>query len=86
MIPETFETLTPNMKFNEYIMTSLRTKWGISKARVSEMGSMYSTHLEKYVKCHIQHELMTENENNFQLTRKGKYFADRIAMELFIET
>jgi len=86
MIPETFETLTPTMKFNEYIMTSLRTKWGISKARVSEMGSMYSTHLEKYVKCHIQHELMTENENNFQLTRKGKYFADRIAMELFIET
>jgi oxygen-independent coproporphyrinogen-3 oxidase len=86
MIPETFELLTSNMKFNEYIMTGLRTKWGVNKAKVSEMGRLYSTHLEQNAQRHIQQELMTENENDFQLTREGKFFADRIAMELFIET
>jgi oxygen-independent coproporphyrinogen-3 oxidase len=84
MIPETIEMLTPDMKFNEYIMTGLRTKWGVDKAKVAEMGSLYSSHLKKNIQRNLQHALIIETDNEIKLTRAGKYFADRIAMELFI--
>lgn len=84
IIPETFEFLTPNMKFNEYIMTGLRTKWGVDKAKVAEMGSMYSSHLKQNIQRNLQHALIIETDNEIKLTRAGKYFADMVAMELFI--
>jgi oxygen-independent coproporphyrinogen-3 oxidase len=84
MIPETFEMLTADMKYNEYIMTGLRTKWGINKAKLAEMGSVYSTHINRNIQRTLQHALIVETEKDFKLTREGKYFADRIAMELFI--
>lgn len=85
VIPETFEMLTPDMKFNEYIMTGLRTKWGVKKAKVAEMGSNYSTHLIQNIQSNLKQALIIETEQDVKLTREGKYFADRIAMELFID-
>src|SRR5690606_34705407 len=47
-VPAEIEVLTPEDRVNEYIMTSLRTMWGMDMTRVDrEFGSGYSAEIEK---------------------------------------
>ncbi len=79
------EELSEQDKFNEYVMTRLRTIWGIDLGFVkSNFGEdTFKLLLEQsrpYITSgHLQHE-----EENVFLTQKGKLLADKIAAELFI--
>ncbi|ULQ52453.1 radical SAM family heme chaperone HemW [Flavihumibacter fluvii] len=78
------ETLTADNRFNEYVMTSLRTMEGIQLAHVRSInGDEYAKILlEKAVKyVHLQQVRITET--SIQLTNAGKLFADGIAAEFF---
>lgn len=80
------EILSETDKFNEYIMTSLRTMWGcdlnfLEKTFGNDLRNQVLKRAEKY----LENEEMTNNDNILQLTDKGKLFADGIAAELFIE-
>jgi oxygen-independent coproporphyrinogen-3 oxidase len=79
------EILTENERFNEYILTSLRTIWGIDLNYLSanfntEFVKHYLNQIEKYIK----QETVVINNTTYTLTEKGKLFADKIASELFI--
>ncbi len=76
------ETLTPIQQINEYIMTSLRTIWGLSlnDAKVQKVKTEILQSLESIDKTHFR--LVDEN---ITLTNSGKHFADSIAAELFLE-
>lgn len=74
------EKLSPENKFNEYILTRLRTKWGIDLKEVEHHFSDFKLDLsplldKKWVK--VDKEICT-------LTSKGKLLADQAAMELFV--
>jgi oxygen-independent coproporphyrinogen-3 oxidase len=86
IVPQEREELTTEMKYNEYIMTGLRTKWGIQKSHIASLGDTFSVHLEKNIRRSMFTNLIIETDGMLQLTRAGKYYADRIAMELFIDT
>jgi oxygen-independent coproporphyrinogen III oxidase len=78
------EILTINDKYNEYIMTRLRTHWGINADHIlDKFGEKFHQSFEELLlkidPAHYQKE-----EKTIRLTRKGKFFADRIASELFI--
>lgn len=78
------EILTVNNKYNEYVLTGLRTIWGCNldhiKNNFSEVHADYFLNkIKKYLKGEV-----VENETIFTLTKKGKLLADKIAMELFI--
>lgn len=78
------ELLTKNDKYNEYIMTRLRTHWGINTDQIvgifgEEFYQTFENLLIKIDPLHYQ-----KVENTITLTRNGKFFADRIASELFI--
>lgn len=82
-LPSESEALTGAMKFNEYVMTALRTKEGVSKHYIQ-------MHFEKKFSEHFENELKKINPEFFSsineevvLNRKGKLFADRIASDLF---
>jgi oxygen-independent coproporphyrinogen-3 oxidase len=80
------EILSETDKFNEYIMTSLRTMWGcdlnyLEKYFGNELRIQVLTKAEKY----LEKEQMTNNNSILQLTDNGKLFADGIATELFID-
>ena len=85
IVPFEKELITVQSSFNEYIMTSLRTKWGCSKNKISsDYGSKYLRHFEKEVASYLKDGFLVENGDSVVLTGKGKLFADRIASNLFV--
>lgn len=80
IIPFEKEVLTPEQKFNEYIMTSLRTMEGLNLDLVAEekKGKLYDA-AGKYLKS----GKIIQDNNFLKLTNEGKLFADGIAADLF---
>ena len=79
------ETLSDVQRYNEYIMTMLRTHWGCNTARLEELlpGSM-DTFL-RTAQGYISSGDMVFENSTFKLTKQGRLLADRIAMELFAD-
>lgn len=84
-IPFEIEELSESNKFNEYILTSLRTMWGIDILLIEkEFGQVRKDELLKQIQKFINDGMIISEGNNFVLTKEGKFFADRIAAEMFI--
>ena len=78
------EHLTNTQRYNEYILTSLRTIWGsdlksIEKNFGSDLLSYCLNEAEKY----IHENKIIKKENKLFLTNQGKLLADKIASDLF---
>lgn len=79
------EILTENQRYNEYVMTSLRTIWGCDINIVeNEFGVRYAMYLRRQAKKFIEQEYLNLDKNRFFLTNRGKLLADGIAADLFI--
>lgn len=84
-LPLERETLTKEDKYNEMLMTGLRTKWGISLETVGNLfGLKYKQELIRAAQKNISNGNLEIIENVLLITRKGKFFADGIASELFV--
>ena len=94
-LPLTSEKLTLNDRYNEYIMTGLRTIWGVSLGLIeTDFGKDYKNHLLTEAKDFIQKDLLAitlsdldekkKVEEKLIITEKGKFLADGIAAELFM--
>jgi oxygen-independent coproporphyrinogen III oxidase len=85
-IPAELEILSMKDRVNEYIMTSLRTVWGLDLNKISkDFGSDYKDQIEEGLKEFFEKELVINREGIVTLTSQGKLFADHIASELFVE-
>ena len=83
--PSESEILTKTDKYNEYIMTGLRTIWGISLGRIeTEFGNLYLDYLHQQSAKFIEDDLLFINEGILQTTKKGKFLSDGIAADLFM--
>ena len=83
-IPNESETLTNEQRFNEYILTSLRTKWGTDINKIEKnFGSDTKETLMNQVADFIERGLIIQNNNHLFLTTKGKLIADTITSDLF---
>ena len=79
------EILSESDQFNEYILTSLRTIWGIDVAILnSKFNSEILNSFNKKIETYILTDMVTFNNNKYVLTSNGKLFADKIASELFV--
>mgnify|MGYP003574923128 CR=1 FL=1 len=85
-LPLETEILSKKDRFNEYIMTSLRTKWGVDPAYVkNNFGTEYLNDLMGQVKDFQQAgHILVSPEKIITLSPTGKLLADQIASELFI--
>ncbi len=89
-LPNEVEILTINDRFNEYIMTGLRTIWGISYEKIeTEFSALQLEALKKRAQQFIDAGLLELHQNvsskeNLVTTKKGKFLADGIASDLFI--
>lgn len=84
-IPETIEELDLYDRFNEYVMTSLRTMWGTSLDKIEhEYGKFFLADTLKTIKSFIERQWLIHEDNHLKLTTDGKLFADYIASELFL--
>ena len=85
-LPESIEQLSAVDKFNEYVMTSLRTMWGLDLTKIeTDFGKDYVTQTQKLIKPFVNNEQLLFENNIIKLTNKGKLFADGIAAELFMD-
>lgn len=76
------EILSASEKWNEYFLTGLRTKWGVLKRSIKELGGFNPTEL-KQLDSFLQNELMQQSDDRYVLTEKGKLQADGIASSFF---
>ena len=84
-IPSEKEILSEEQKYNEYVMTSLRTIWGTDFNYITDsFPERFSANFEKESAPYLKNKMMVKEKNIFSLTDKGKLFADKIASDLFI--
>jgi len=75
------EELTPESRYNEYIMTSLRTIWGTDFNKIEKV---FQSHFLKEIEPYLKDKSVLFSNERYSLSKKGKLLADRIAMELFV--
>lgn len=80
------EILTFEDQFNEYIMTSLRTIWGVNIKYLKErFGDLAVDHINNASREFIEKgHLEITSDNSIRLTAEGKLIADMLASELFL--
>lgn len=84
-LPIETETLSKTDRYNEYVMTGLRTIWGISLDRIqTEFGPTYLDYLNQQAAKYIEDHLLFVDDNILRTTRKGKFLSDGIASDLFL--
>jgi len=83
-VPFESEELTPNQLFNEFILTRLRTKWGINTIELREkFGKKNYKNFQEKIKPYLFKKEVNLSNNTVTLTDKGLLFADQISSDLF---
>jgi oxygen-independent coproporphyrinogen-3 oxidase len=89
-LPCETEKLSVKNRFNEYIMTGLRTIWGVSFKKIEkDFGANYVNQLNENARTFIDKGLLEMKVNSHKgnilvTTKKGKFLADGIASDLFM--
>ena len=84
-LPLTSELLTPENRFNEYIMTGLRTIWGVSLKRIEEeFGLGVQISLLNNAHGYLASKTLKIEDAHLKMTPKGQFLSDGIASDLFI--
>ena len=77
------ENLDQTTRYNEFIITSVRTQWGISLERLS---NDYGTQLEQYclkmARPSLENGKLEIYEGALRLTREGIFISDSIMSDL----
>ena len=77
------ESLSPEDRANELLMTGLRTKWGVSLDKLKGLVNTDTLEFKTVLDGFLQTEDIVLTNGILKLTGKGKLKADRIASELF---
>ncbi|MDY7395874.1 radical SAM family heme chaperone HemW [Aureibaculum sp. 2210JD6-5] len=85
-VPKETEVLSDKDRFNENVMTGLRTIWGVSLIKIEkdfgiEFKDVLLKNAEKFIR---KGTLEITNDKKLITTKKGKFLVDGIASDLFI--
>ena len=84
-LPSELEILSITDRYNEYIMTCLRTICGVSLDRIeNEFGLKYLIYLKKQSFKFLNDNLLVIENGILKPTKQGKFLTDGIASDLFI--
>lgn len=83
--PMETEILSTTDKYNEYVMTGLRTIWGVSLEKIaSECGKKYRDYVLQQAGKYLEEHLLFLDGDILLTTKKGRFLADGIAADLFM--
>ena len=77
------ETLTTQDRFNEYILTRLRTKWGINLRDLERISSSMTEEMMPLINSFLEEGLLQISNQILTLTSTGRFMADGISSDLF---
>ncbi|NEN24563.1 radical SAM family heme chaperone HemW [Cryomorpha ignava] len=84
-LPITSENLSLEDQFNEWVMTGLRTKWGLDILGGTQRFKIdLRTGNENLIEKLVQEKKAELNNGIFRLTKRGFFLADGIASEFFL--
>ena len=84
-LPFESEVLSVENRFNEYIMTGLRTIWGISLEKIeTDFGTKIKEQLLQDSKKFITSNTLEIEDDHIKITHAGKFLSDGIASDLFM--
>lgn len=79
------EILSEKEKYNEYILTRIRTIWGVSSSYIqSSFGAGKAAHFLKEIEKYISTDLVIQKNDVFTLSHKGLFISDEIMANLMI--
>jgi oxygen-independent coproporphyrinogen-3 oxidase len=85
LLAEEIEELSIYDRFNEYLMTSLRTMWGVDLDKINrDFGPAFLADTLKNSKVFEERAWLLQSDGSLKLTEEGKLFADYIASEFFL--
>ena len=80
------EVLSKTDSYNEYVMTSIRTVFGVDLSKIKQdFGDDFQHHFLFEVSPFIDNKWIVNTNEIFTLTNSGKLFCDYITTHLFIE-
>lgn len=77
------EVLTVADHYHEYVMTALRTSWGVEKQKLSEFPKNLQREFGQKVKAEISAGNLIETEDSYIVAETRRLLTDRIACEFF---
>ncbi|MEQ8220531.1 MAG: radical SAM family heme chaperone HemW [Arenibacter sp.] len=84
-LPLEEEILSKTDRYNEYVMTGLRTIWGISLNRIkAEFGAEFHSYVLQQSRKKIEDGLLYVEKEHLFVSPKGKFLSDGIAADLFL--
>ena len=84
ILPSESEILTEKMQYNEYVMTAIRTQWGISQNFIqTNFNESFFQHFQEAI-AQIPNDWIIFESDCVVTTEKGVLFADLIAEKLFL--
>jgi len=83
-LPSQVEELSVVDRYNEYVMTRLRTQFGVNLEEIENLfGNKLATYFKKEAQVFFDKELLQEENHKILITKKGKFLSDGIAADLF---
>jgi len=82
-VPCKREVLTEQDHFNEYLITRLRTQWGVDLDYIAErFGKKYRSYLLEVSQPYVKDQYAKRNGSVLILTDKGKFVSDSVFRDL----
>ncbi|NMH28476.1 radical SAM family heme chaperone HemW [Flavobacterium silvaticum] len=79
------EVLSAADRYNEYVMTGLRTIWGVSIDKIkTEFGIVFSEHLLRQSHRFVNQGFLVWEDEVLKATPAGKFLTDGLASDLFM--
>jgi oxygen-independent coproporphyrinogen-3 oxidase len=84
-IPSELEVLTLTDRYNDYVLTSLRTMWGMDLEHIrQEYGNKYYIHANSALAKCVDSGLVETEGNTFRLSPSGRFVSDGIISEFMM--
>ncbi len=84
-LPMEVEVLSKTDQYNEYVMTGLRTIWGVSLEKIrTDFGDDFRTYILSQAQKYMEDHLLYLDGEVVLTTKKGRFLADGIAADLFM--
>ena len=78
------EELSQKDKYNEYILTRLRTKWGVNLTKLFSIYSVNQDEIKSKIDSFVTNGDLEINAGSIYLTQQGKFISDHICSEIFV--
>lgn len=77
------EELSEADRYNEYLLTGLRTMWGVQDDRILEFSAKFQKNFREVLDVEVRKGNIRSAEGRHTLTRQGRALADHVISEFF---